>query len=93
MILFPAVAVWGGSRRRSRRLLLGLLYAAAAPGCIRRFGGSEASLVASGIRLKAHTVLAEMREVVSMPVTVLVCQSDAFGSVLERNKIAKRGDW
>jgi hypothetical protein len=37
-----------------------------------------------GITLKALVVLAHMREIVSMPVTVYVCRSDACGDRMRR---------
>ena len=73
MILFPAVAVHGGSSRRDRGLLLGELNTTAAPGRIGGFGGGEVGLVAGGITLQALAVLAHMREIVSVPVTVHTC--------------------
>ncbi len=84
MILFPAVAVHERSSRRDRGLLLGELNKAAAPGCIGVFGGGEAVLVAGGITLQALAVLAHMREVVSVPVTVHVRRSDACGDRMRR---------
>ena len=56
--------------------MLGELYAAAAPGRIGGFGGSKAGLVAGGVTLQAQAVSAVMREVVPVPMTVLVCRSE-----------------
>ncbi len=64
--------------------MLGELYATAAPGRIGGLGGSKAGLVTGGVTLQAHAVSAEMREVVPVPMTVLVCRSDAFGCGLWR---------
>ena len=81
-ILFPSIAVIvGGSSRSLGRPVL-KLNTAAAFRCVRRLGGSDTICVSGWIALKTHAVFAEVREVVSVPVTVFVCPSDPYRSGL-----------
>ena len=55
---------------------------AAAFRCVRRLGGSDTICVSGWIALKTHAVFAEVREIVSVPVTVFVCPGDPYRSGL-----------
>ena len=86
-ILFPSIAVIvGGSSRSLGSRSLGRpvlkLNTAAAFRCVRRLGGSDTICVSGWIALKTHAVFAEVREVVSVPVTVFVCRGDPCRSGL-----------
>ena len=50
--------------------------------CVGRLGGSDTVCVSDGIALQTHAVFAEVREVVSVPVTVFVCRGDPCRSGL-----------